>query len=69
MSPELALREFLRMLPLVWLNKKAISKHTVDGAKCISCRTCVKNVPGGRDPSGETVCGSGQMPGLFRLPE
>lgn len=42
---ELALREFLRMLPLVWLNKKAIGKHTVDGSKCILCRTCVKMCP------------------------
>ena len=42
---ELALREFLRMLPLVWLNKKAISKHMVDGSKCIACGTCVKMCP------------------------
>ena len=27
---EVALREGLSLLPLVWLNKKAISKHTVD---------------------------------------
>ena len=44
-SYELALREGLRMLPLVWLNKKAISKHTVDAEKCISCLTCVKKCP------------------------
>jgi len=42
---ELSLREFLRMLPLVWLNKQAISLHTVDGSKCILCRTCVKKCP------------------------
>ena len=39
------LREMVRMLPLVWLNKKAISKHTVDASKCILCRTCVKTCP------------------------
>ena len=42
---EMAVREALRTLPLVWLNKKAINKHTVDGAKCILCRTCVKKCP------------------------
>ncbi|HOG12469.1 MAG: EFR1 family ferrodoxin [Smithellaceae bacterium] len=44
-SSEIALREIVRMLPLVWLNKKAVGKHTVDGAKCIGCRTCVKMCP------------------------
>ncbi len=39
------LREMARMLPLVWLNKKGISKHTVDAAKCILCRTCMKMCP------------------------
>jgi ferredoxin/flavodoxin len=42
---ELALREAMSMLPLVWLNKKAISKHTVDAGKCIGCETCVKKCP------------------------
>ena len=44
---QIALREFLRLLPLVWLNKKAISKHTVDGDKCILCQACVKTCPTG----------------------
>ncbi|MFO7569073.1 MAG: EFR1 family ferrodoxin [Smithellaceae bacterium] len=44
---QVALREFLRMMPLVWLNKKAISEHTVDGDKCILCGTCVKTCPTG----------------------
>jgi ferredoxin/flavodoxin len=44
---ELAAREFLRMLPLAWLNKKAISKHTVDASRCILCQTCVKKCPVG----------------------
>jgi ferredoxin len=42
---ELTAREVLRALPLVWLNKKAINKHTVDAAKCILCGTCVKKCP------------------------
>jgi len=42
---EIALREMLRMLPLVWLNKKAMGRHTVDGDACILCRTCVKVCP------------------------
>ncbi len=42
---EIALREMLRMLPLVWLNKKAMGRHTVDGNACILCRTCVKVCP------------------------
>ncbi len=44
-APEMALREMVRMLPLVWLNKKTINKHTVDASKCILCRTCVKKCP------------------------
>ncbi len=39
------LREMVRMLPLVWLNKKVINKHTVDGARCIGCMTCMKKCP------------------------
>ncbi len=42
---EIALREMVRMLPLVWLNKKAINLHTVDATQCILCRTCVKKCP------------------------
>ncbi|PKN11073.1 MAG: hypothetical protein CVU43_22085 [Chloroflexi bacterium HGW-Chloroflexi-5] len=42
---EISAREVLRTLPLVWLNKKAIRKHTVDGEKCIRCQTCVKQCP------------------------
>jgi len=42
---EIALREAMSMLPLVWLNKKVISKHTVDARKCIGCGTCVKKCP------------------------
>ena len=42
---EIAMREGLRALPLVWLNKKAINKHTVDASKCIRCGTCVRKCP------------------------
>ena len=42
---ELALREAMSMMPLVWLNKKVVSKHTVDAEKCIGCGTCVKKCP------------------------
>jgi ferredoxin/flavodoxin len=42
---EIALREGLQALPLVWLNKKAINKHTVDAQKCIGCGTCVRKCP------------------------
>jgi len=42
---EISAREVLRTLPLVWLNKKAINKHTVDAGKCIDCQTCVKQCP------------------------
>ncbi len=53
---EMALREGLRVLPLVWLNKKAISKHTGDAAKCIGCQTCVKKCPTKAiNPSRQTV--------------
>lgn len=44
-ASEIALREMARMLPLVWLNKKAIDKHAVDASKCILCQTCVKKCP------------------------
>lgn len=44
---EMALREGLRALPLVWLNKKAINKHTVDASKCVGCGTCMKKCPAG----------------------
>jgi len=55
-AEEFALREFLRALPLVWLNKKAIGLHTVDGAKCIKCLTCVKKCPvAAIDPIGQVV--------------
>jgi Pyruvate/2-oxoacid:ferredoxin oxidoreductase delta subunit/flavodoxin len=53
---EVALREGLRWLPLVSLNKKAISKHTVDAQKCIGCQTCVKKCPTKAiNPSRQTV--------------
>jgi len=42
---EPAMREGLRALPLVWMNKKAINKHTVDAQKCIGCGTCVSKCP------------------------
>lgn len=42
---EFALRDLLRMLPLAWLNKKMINRHTVDGTRCILCQTCVKKCP------------------------
>jgi ferredoxin/flavodoxin len=42
---DVTLRESLSALPLVWLNKKAINKHTVDAGKCIRCLTCVKKCP------------------------
>ena len=42
---EVVIRESLRALPLVWLNKKAISKHTVDAQKCIGCGTCIRKCP------------------------
>ena len=42
---EMAWREILRAMPLVWLNKKLINRHTVDTSKCIRCGTCVKTCP------------------------
>ncbi|MFA5322839.1 MAG: EFR1 family ferrodoxin [Smithella sp.] len=42
---EVAMREGLRALPLVWLNKKMVNKHTVDASKCIRCGTCVRKCP------------------------
>jgi len=42
---EMALREILRMMPLVWFNKKVINKHTVDPSRCIACGTCVRKCP------------------------
>ena len=53
---EAALREGLSWLPLVWLNKKAISKHTVDAQKCTGCLTCVRKCPTKAiNPSQQTV--------------
>ncbi|MBA4397532.1 MAG: hypothetical protein C0394_09150 [Syntrophus sp. (in: bacteria)] len=53
---ELTLREGLSLLPLVWLNKKAIGKHMVDAANCIGCQTCVKKCPTKAiNPSRQTV--------------
>ena len=42
---EFALREPLRFIPLPWLNKRVINKHTVDASRCISCGTCVRKCP------------------------
>ncbi|OPY85053.1 MAG: Ferredoxin-2 [Smithella sp. PtaU1.Bin162] len=53
---EFALREILSLLPLIWLNKKAVSRHTVDAAKCIGCQTCVEKCPvNAIDPAKQTV--------------
>jgi ferredoxin len=53
---EVALREVFQMLPLASLNKKAITKHTVDPQKCIGCQTCVKKCPTKAiNPSKQTV--------------
>ncbi|MCE5263767.1 MAG: 4Fe-4S binding protein [Deltaproteobacteria bacterium] len=53
---EFAWREALSLLPLVWLNKIAIGRHTVDARKCIGCRTCVRKCPTKAiDPSRQTV--------------
>ena len=42
---EFALREPLRHLPLIWLNKRMINKHTVDASICVGCGTCVRKCP------------------------
>lgn len=53
---EFALREPLRALPLVWLNKRVINKHSVDAKKCIGCGTCVRKCPTKAiDPFQQTV--------------
>ena len=41
----LASRELLRIMPLIWMNKKGINLHTIDASKCIGCQTCVKKCP------------------------
>jgi uncharacterized Fe-S center protein len=49
---QFALREFLRILPMAWLNKQSINLHTVDTGKWIGCRMCVKKCPAGAiDPA------------------
>mgnify|MGYP000867471555 CR=1 FL=1 len=54
---DVALRGVLRMLPLVWMNKKVINKHTVDVQKCIGCGTCVRTCPTKAiDPFQPIVC-------------
>lgn len=53
---EIALREPLRHLPLVWMNKRVINKHTVDASACIGCGTCVRKCPTKAiDPFKQTV--------------
>jgi ferredoxin/flavodoxin len=53
---EASFREGLRWLPLVRMNKKVISKHTVDAEKCIGCQTCVKKCPTNAiNPSRQTI--------------
>lgn len=42
---EFAVREILSRLPLVRLNKKAITQHTVDASKCVGCNACVEKCP------------------------
>jgi ferredoxin/flavodoxin len=44
-SYEFALREPLRFIPLIWLNKRLINQHTVDAAKCIGCGICEIKCP------------------------
>ncbi len=41
----LASRELLRIMPLIWMNKKGINLHAIDASKCIGCQTCVKKCP------------------------
>jgi ferredoxin/flavodoxin len=41
----MTMRDFLRILPLVRLNKLAITRHTIDGGKCTACGTCVRKCP------------------------
>jgi ferredoxin/flavodoxin len=42
---EISLREGLRALPLVSMNKQLINKHTIDDKKCIRCGTCMRKCP------------------------
>ncbi len=42
-----AVREFLRILPLVWFTKCAIGTHAIDKDKCTECGTCVERCPSG----------------------
>lgn len=44
---KIASREFLRILPLISLNKKVINRHAVDANACIRCRTCERKCPTG----------------------
>lgn len=44
---KIASREFLRILPLVSLNKKVINRHAVDAQTCIRCRACERKCPAG----------------------
>lgn len=51
-----SLRETLRILPIVWMNKAIITKHAIDAGKCIKCRTCVRKCPvGAINPVSRTV--------------
>jgi len=44
-SYEFAVREPLRFIPLIWLNKRVINKHTVDAKACIGCGICERKCP------------------------